>query len=340
MEKPSSTHGRAYVHVGTHKTGTTSIQALLAMNERAFREAGVYIPKSGRIDGASAALHNVAWELSGDPRFDQNRGTFNDVLCEAASENAEVLCLTSEDFGLMHANVAVLEKLRDGLTSIGYEPKVILYLRPQADYAESLYAEVIEGQDIDFGSFLAAVLSEGAYLTSLFDYDRLTTSFAATFGANSMIVRTYRSSASPERLLADFTRIIAPAPIDFHRLTLPRVLNRMTNFPMVVAMREQQVGCTAHHSMAPDQPFDPLGLLDIIQIVARFSRSNERVARAHGARIAAASPAIMLRELFAELLHDRESRHRKRLLRALVKNEENVAAERQPGGLPRLAAMS
>jgi hypothetical protein len=44
----------AFVHVGTHKTGTTSIQSMLAANAKTLRGAGVFVPLAGRIDRASA----------------------------------------------------------------------------------------------------------------------------------------------------------------------------------------------------------------------------------------------------------------------------------------------
>src|ERR1700733_14558996 len=114
----------AFVHIGTHKTGTTSLQAMLGKNETLFRNAGVFIPKAGRIELSSAAHHNVAWELGRDERYDRTLGTFETLLHEAAAVDAPNICLTSEDFELLHGDSAALERLRDGLLTIGYTPMI------------------------------------------------------------------------------------------------------------------------------------------------------------------------------------------------------------------------
>ena len=49
-----------YLHVGTHKTGTTAIQALLTTRSDAFAQAGLFVPQTGRIDEASGH-YNIAW---------------------------------------------------------------------------------------------------------------------------------------------------------------------------------------------------------------------------------------------------------------------------------------
>lgn len=326
MGKPSSTHGRAYVHVGTHKTGTTSIQALLAMNERAFHDAGVYIPLSGRTTPGFAGHHNIAWELAGDPQFEQHYGTFNGLLREVAACGARTICLTSEEFEFLHLNKAALARLRDGLLAAGYEPRVILYLRSQADYLESLYAEVSRVWNIPFGEYLDTIVDSGIYGCSRFDYDRLAGAFSDAFGRHRLIVRAYRSTAPNDELLREFAAVIAPDSLDLAGLVFPARLNKMAAFPNVIAARERHICCTAHHAMAPDQCFDPLSLLDLTRIVARFSASNERLRRAFGVRVGCVTLTTFVRELITEVFRDHESRFRKQLIRALAENEAGVAA--------------
>ena len=70
----------AFVHVGTHKTGTTSLQSMLAANAKILRAAGVLVPLAGRVERGSAGHHNVAWELLRDQRFDPRHGTLEALL--------------------------------------------------------------------------------------------------------------------------------------------------------------------------------------------------------------------------------------------------------------------
>jgi hypothetical protein len=318
--------GTAYVHVGTHKTGTTSIQALLAMNERAFRDAGVFIPHAGRTAPRFAGHHNIAWELGGDPQFDAQCGTFETLLREVAAANATNVCLSSEEFEFLHLHESALRRLRDGLLATGYEPRIILYLRPQADYLESLYAEINRAWNIAFEVFLDTIVEAGVYGCSRFDYARLTSGFSNVFGPDRLIVRAYRSAAPAEELLREFIGIVTPQQVELARLLVPERLNPKAAFPEVIAARERHISCVAHHAMAVDQQFDPLSLLDIVRLMARFSRSNEWVRRAYGTRIGCVTAATLAREVITELFRDRGSRFRKRLIRALVDYEASIAA--------------
>lgn len=326
MDQPCFTQRTAYVHVGTHKTGTTSIQALLAMNDRALHDAGVLIPQTGRIESGLAGHHNIAWELAGHPQFDPRFGTFENLLCEIASADNTNVCLTSEEFEFLHLDEAALRRLRDGLIGVGCVPKIILYLRPQADYLESLYAQLSPVWNIDFPNFLDTIVEAGMYGCSWFDYDRLASSFSDIFGPDCIVVRAYQSAAPTEKLLREFLETIADKRLGLSQLTIPGRLNSMALFPEVIAARERQLSCTCHHSMAADQRFDPLSLFDIVRLMVRFSRSNERIRRVHGARIGCVTPGTFAREVIAEAFRDRASRFRKQLIRALIENEDGVAA--------------
>ena len=306
----------AYIHIGTHKTGTTSIQALLAANASTFSETGLLIPSTGRIDAASAGHHNIAWELTGYRDYDPRSGTFAALLHEISGSDALDVCLTSEEFEFCHADRAALCRLRDGLRGIGYEPRIICYLRPQADYLESLFAEICPVWNVGFTDFRDAILTDGIYGCSRFAYDRLLEPFAAVFGHERLMVRPYRASAPSEALLRDFAAVIAPH-IPFDRLQLPQRLNAMRSFQTIVDARRRHLGCPSHHEPAAEQRFDPLALIDLARIAARFSQSNATLARTYGVRIAAVSAATWAREITAELFRSENARRRKHLIRAL-----------------------
>jgi hypothetical protein len=53
-----------YIHIGPHKTGTTTIQHALFINETLLRKNGILCPKSGRVFLDSAATHNLGFELA------------------------------------------------------------------------------------------------------------------------------------------------------------------------------------------------------------------------------------------------------------------------------------
>jgi len=52
-----------FIHIGPHKTGATTIQHGLGLNEKILRRKGVLIPKSGRPFPKNGGVHNLAWQL-------------------------------------------------------------------------------------------------------------------------------------------------------------------------------------------------------------------------------------------------------------------------------------
>jgi hypothetical protein len=338
------TQRTAFVHVGTHKTGTSSLQSMLARNERTLHGLGVFVPSSGRTDQASAGHHNIAWELGANPQFDPRAGTFADLIDEVAACDVPTVCVSSEEFEFLFEDRAALLTLRDGFAAIGYETRIILYLRPQADYLESLYAEIVKAWDVGFDGFLETIVATGGYrfiwatydqnfralgsclptltgMCSQFSYDVLAGAFGDVFGDANVIVRAYRSSCSSAMLLRAFLDILAPGRISLKQLRRPERMNRSLGFGEVIAARAARLRCERRHRIPARQRFDPLGLLDLVRIGVCFSRSNERLAARFGVYIAAATRATLLRELLTAVLHDRDSLHRKQLLRALNSDE-------------------
>jgi hypothetical protein len=330
----------AFVHVGTHKTGTSSLQSMLARNDCTLESLGVFIPRSGRTDRASAGHHNIAWELGGNPQFDPIAGTFADLIDEVAACGVPSVCISSEEFEFLFEDQHALTLLLDGFAAIGYETKIILYLRPQADYLESLYAEIVKAWDVGFNEFVETILSTGGYrfrwstydqtfrafgsclptlsgMCSQFAYDALAGAFGDVFGDANVIVRGYRSSSSSATLLREFLFILAPGRIPLRNLRQPERMNRSLGFCDVIAARSARIGCERRHRIPARARFDPLGLLDLIRIGVRFARSNERLASRFGVRIGAATWKTGLREVLTTVMRDRYSLRRKQFLRAL-----------------------
>ncbi len=259
-----------YLHVGTHKTGTTSIQAFLAMNETAFAKAGVLVPRTGRMIHAWLKYlwffwrivpwlplswrvrrpwgnhHNIAWELIGDPHFSHRRGTFAELLHELRKSQHPRAVLSSEDFGFLCAAPAILRAMNAAFAAIGYRVIPIVYLRDQADYAASLYDQLLKkGKvQVSFEKFASTILCERAWPRegrwyNCFAYGELVDAFAAAFG--SIVVRPYPNKRENEALLRDFTAIIAPdlERSGFDSLILPPQLNRSRlEIPLPAGYRE------------------------------------------------------------------------------------------------------
>jgi hypothetical protein len=137
-----------YIHIGTHKTGTTSIQNFLGANREALKNGELYVPLSGTL-GPASGHHNIAWELRNDERFRSNFGTVSDLIAELRGVDCDKAVLSSEDFEYLSRYPERLKFFDDKLRELGYERNYIVFLRNKGDYLFSLFCELQKHQGID-----------------------------------------------------------------------------------------------------------------------------------------------------------------------------------------------
>jgi len=211
-----------FLHLGTHKTGTTSLQTFLGTHAAKLRERGVLYPTTGWRDG-HLAHHNIAWELGGDRRFDPGFGTIAALRTEIAGHDGNVI-LSSEDFTGAVRDPASFAVFLRALRADGFDVTLVLFLRNQADYAASLYLTLIQlGFDRDFRDYLDTVATAGELRHQdwffPFRYDRFIETLQ-TLPAE-IAVRSY-DTARRGSLLSDFLAACTVDGAAFADQVLPR----------------------------------------------------------------------------------------------------------------------
>jgi hypothetical protein len=186
---PAGVARKVVLHIGTHKTGTKSLQNMLVENESWFAEQQLYYPAAGRLPGGGH--HNLAWELSGDLRFEPTNGSVDDLRRELRDHEPESVLLSSEDFESLYRRAEPLTHLRSTLEGLGYEVVVVVLLREPTDYVPSLYDELRKhGLRQTLDDFVAAILANGGVMFRNWDlrinFDTLLTGFADVFGADKV----------------------------------------------------------------------------------------------------------------------------------------------------------
>jgi len=132
------------------------------LNERRadFATLGFFYPQCG-IPAGSHGHHNLAWQLSGDRRFDPAVGTIEQALNEIAGDERDVV-LSAEDFTSSFGKGVALGDFVDRLKAASCEVVFVVYLRNQAAYLRSLYLELVRhGLPCHFAPFLADALDNG-----------------------------------------------------------------------------------------------------------------------------------------------------------------------------------
>ncbi|HEX7516057.1 MAG TPA: hypothetical protein VF345_02090 [Chthoniobacterales bacterium] len=162
-------------------------------------------PLSGRPPKAPHGQHNLAWEISGDYRFQNGSGGIEDLLKEIVGTTHNVI-LSSEDFGCSIHHFEHFTKFIRRLQSHQFEVKLLVYFRNQIDYARSLYFSLLYfGFDRPFDDFLDEILARGQCTwrdwICAFCYRDFLQSLEAIGGVD-IIVRSFEN-AKKRSLIAD-----------------------------------------------------------------------------------------------------------------------------------------
>jgi hypothetical protein len=171
------------LHAGTHKTGTTSIQAALARNRHWLHERGYVYP---RLRDGGHNHNELAHKLARAERVNL------DVRSELEAASGDTLILSAEEFWGITARhedweefcrpdywqrrTEHLRRLRAALRDFD-DIAVHLCFRRQDEFAASLYATKILN-----GRFLGSFEEFRSRSKPLFDYRRQLDAFRAVFG--------------------------------------------------------------------------------------------------------------------------------------------------------------
>jgi len=204
------------LHIGTHKTGTTSIQHFCTDNRKALRARGLWYPSPDLGSFPKHyAHHRIAHAIAGvDSNFsiDDSRRFFDRVRRRA--RHAERILVSAEPF-YRHAlnpdgpvdrqDPAQLHRFVEAVGTClgGFDVKVLVALRRQDRFAESLYAEQIlaSGYTASIEKFVSA-------RSALLDYRQRLDDWASVFGESNMIVATFEPTRRDQPVEYEFLELV------------------------------------------------------------------------------------------------------------------------------------
>ncbi len=171
---------RFLLHIGANKTGTSSVQRMLATNAPALARAGWAYPD---FHLSHCAHHKLAYALAGHPTRglpDGWRGAFAQATADPALRHV----ISSELFFRNVPPQAAATLFPPG------ETRIILYLREHLSYLASWYAQAVQERN----------------LTASFDdyirlfphpFDTFLKRWEAVYGAQAITLRPFRRDAFP-----------------------------------------------------------------------------------------------------------------------------------------------
>ncbi len=232
---------RCLLHIGTEKTGSTSIQLLLAANRDALAAAGFFVPASlvrppGK-DGISSwglasyarddAVQDDPMRLEAGVRGAEGLAAYRsaiaarlDAEAAAAPAHCHTILLSSEHCHSALPTAAEVAGVRHLLAPLAERFEVLAYLRPQIELALSTHAMLVKDGRIDtvllpgFG----APTPEDWLPFSYFDYAALLARWAEVFGADAVVPRRYlRAALRNGDVIDDFLAWLGLEPAGFTR---------------------------------------------------------------------------------------------------------------------------
>jgi hypothetical protein len=279
------------LHIGTEKTGTTTLQNWCADNRGALREQGLYYPKTlGSAPHRSLAIAARDPDKPDDGFREKQINSPADhqafvsalkrAFDEEVAENADVgtWLISSEHLHSRATSVEMVARVRRFLGDWFESVTILVHLRPQVDVAVSLASTASRGGLQVSREWFENVTNAETY----FNYDMLVQRWEAVFGSEALEVLPYKRRRSiTEHLIETFgldarglTEIrVRNEALDWRTMMLVNTLSRASGNEA----QAMSTGFGTYINELPCQERLQIGLAMARQIQSKFDASNARL---------------------------------------------------------------
>ena len=207
---------RLVIHIGYHKTGSTSVQTYMEENRDFLEERGLFYPPTQRDDRRpyySKHLHLfdqlIAKNHAAEGYRDHVRDALSPYVREILSSGAETAVISEESFSGMHPDI--IRAL--GVLKQDFDVHVLAIIRRQDAFLQSWYQQSIK--DFREQRTFARFINEGDW-HRLYYHDTLAR-WAEVFGEDRLIVRSYDRMTGQEGfgMIREFLGLVLGHPPDW-----------------------------------------------------------------------------------------------------------------------------
>ena len=204
-----------FLHIGTEKTGTTTLQTMFARNREVLSNAGLLYPRTpGPDNHVGSALYALDLEDRPDLRAavglasPEDLAAYRDTFVARLSQEADAshcgaLLISNEHLSSRLTQQAQIERLVHGLRQVTPTIRVVVYLRPQYQLAPSWYSTSIKSGNTDPFS---PPQNDGDYF---YNYDKLLRNWESVVSRSNISVRLFdRARFVGGNLIDDFLTAI------------------------------------------------------------------------------------------------------------------------------------
>jgi hypothetical protein len=196
---------KLYIHIGTHKTGTTTVQKYLRENNHKLEDEGItflYKPNAFLRLGTIEIIEKKFIEKGIDELENWIRSKKPNGISTFISSHEDLSGGWRTGYKNSHM---VAKNLQMMLSELGLDIQIIVYLRRQDSFIESLYTQSVQsGNPNNFDDFLKS------YDDDSFNWYNLISNYAECFGKERIHIHTYEKNrlSRPESILNEFGEII------------------------------------------------------------------------------------------------------------------------------------
>ena len=222
-----------YLHIGTEKTGTTSLQDTLYKNKELLKTTGVHFLQSAGsrnnralpslcMDGKKRDAFLVSKGILDEAGRERFKAELYSKLCrelETLPAKIHTVIISSEHFHSRVNSRSEIEKLFSILSPYFSKIFIVCYLREQSELCASLYSTAIKAGGVrSFNEFLGTCRPDRIY----YNYFKFVSLWASVFGLDNLIVRNYSRKCLYNKDIADDFFFRLGIDIDFVRSDLSK----------------------------------------------------------------------------------------------------------------------
>jgi len=184
---------QVFLHIGTHKTGTTTIQNTLFKHSEELKKEkiiflGRYKPEitdlSESSNYSSVAFNHLKKSILDDINKYNGFKDHKFIISNEKLSGNKAIGYKNTEFVAKH--------LRKILKDQDFDTKVIVYFRRQDDFLESLYSQrIYNGSSQSFEQFLNSLDKDS------FSWELVANSYAKHFGREKIVVKRYHEEFLP-----------------------------------------------------------------------------------------------------------------------------------------------
>ena len=175
-----------YLHIGTEKTGTTSIQEFLYDNIDKFKEKKIHLSKLIEFPNnrhlaemfTDYSIIKKDYDIPNKLFTAQDKKIFFDNLkkifeneIEQTKLFSDKMIITSEHFHSQLKNIDQIKSLKNFLAKFFNKIKIICYFREQSELAISWYSTILKGRDaIEFNDYIKKRVRIDAHYFNFYEF--------------------------------------------------------------------------------------------------------------------------------------------------------------------------